>query len=326
MAKVHSHYENLKVARDAPPEVIRAAYRSLSQKYHPDRNPGNSDASRIMVALNVAFETLSDPAKRQEHDQWIAASEANQSADQASQGNSNSPPRDRAFTVDEEKFRQASKTRQSPSYQTAKDFARTLRSPNLSLFRKAGLFLAHLFRNWLWYGIGAFAILGVLNDKPKAPPPGPKPYVAASVSAPASTPAYVRPAAAPNGRPWPMSSAYITGYQHLHNNGLSSVTIDNSQNDSEVFVKLVSLDGPQAYPVRTFLVSARGSFTLGQVTAGNYDIRYRDLDTGGLSRSEAFSLEETPTDKGTQFSNMTMTLYKVRDGNMQTYGLAESEF
>jgi hypothetical protein len=62
------------------------------------------------------------------------------------------------------------------------------------------------------------------------------------------------------------------------------------------------------------------------VTAGNYDIRYRDLNTGRLSRSEAFSLEETPAYNGRQFSNITITLYKVRNGNMETYSLAEDEF
>jgi DnaJ-class molecular chaperone len=71
MAQVHTHYDNLKVARNAPPEVIRAAYKSLSQKYHPDRNPGNADAMRIIKIINSAYEVLSDPLKRQEHDQWI---------------------------------------------------------------------------------------------------------------------------------------------------------------------------------------------------------------------------------------------------------------
>ena len=41
MTKVRTHYDNLKVARNAPPEVIRAAYKALAQKYHPDRNSNN---------------------------------------------------------------------------------------------------------------------------------------------------------------------------------------------------------------------------------------------------------------------------------------------
>jgi hypothetical protein len=73
--RVHTHYDNLKVARDAPPEVIRAAYKSLSQKYHPDRNPGNPSAGRILAILNVAYDVLSDPEKRRLHDKWIAEEE-----------------------------------------------------------------------------------------------------------------------------------------------------------------------------------------------------------------------------------------------------------
>jgi len=135
-----------------------------------------------------------------------------------------------------------------------------------------------------------------------------------------------KPAVAPNGQPWPVVADYVAGYQQLNTLGLSTVTVDNSRNDSDVFVKLVSLDGEHAHPVRQFYIPAFGSFTLEKVTAGSYDVRYRDLGTGGLSRSEAIMLTEVHTDEGVQFSNMTMTLYKVKNGNMKTYGLAEAEF
>jgi curved DNA-binding protein CbpA len=75
MGKIHTHYDNLKVARLAPQEVIRAAYKALSQKYHPDKNPGDEKAARIMAILNGAYSTLSDPQRRKEHDEWIAAEE-----------------------------------------------------------------------------------------------------------------------------------------------------------------------------------------------------------------------------------------------------------
>lgn len=45
MRQIHSHYDNLKVARNAPLEVIKAAYKTLSQKYHPDRNAGDAEAA-----------------------------------------------------------------------------------------------------------------------------------------------------------------------------------------------------------------------------------------------------------------------------------------
>src|SRR5687768_1870599 len=76
MAKVHTHYDNLKVARNAPPEVIRAAYKTLSQRFHPDRNADNEAATRIFQIISNAYEVLSDPVKRKEHDEWIARTEA----------------------------------------------------------------------------------------------------------------------------------------------------------------------------------------------------------------------------------------------------------
>lgn len=75
MPRVHTHYDNLKVARNAPPEVIRAAYKTLSQKYHPDRNGNSPDAIRVIQIINSAYAVLSDPDKRREHDEWIARAE-----------------------------------------------------------------------------------------------------------------------------------------------------------------------------------------------------------------------------------------------------------
>lgn len=71
MAKIRTHYDNLGVARNADVAVIKAAYKVLVQKYHPDRNPNNPDAERIMQLINKAYEVLSDPIKRAEHDRWI---------------------------------------------------------------------------------------------------------------------------------------------------------------------------------------------------------------------------------------------------------------
>ena len=75
MLRIRTHYDNLKVARDAPIEVIRAAYRTLAAKYHPDHNPGNARCARISQIINTSYEVLSDPAKRAQHDRWIASAE-----------------------------------------------------------------------------------------------------------------------------------------------------------------------------------------------------------------------------------------------------------
>ncbi|RWA45663.1 hypothetical protein AU476_01105 [Cupriavidus sp. UYMSc13B] len=118
----------------------------------------------------------------------------------------------------------------------------------------------------------------------------------------------------------------MRGFPLANASGLSTVTVDNGQNDSDVFVKLVSLDGPVARPARVFFIPSHGRFTVENVTAGSYDVRYQNLNSGSRSRSEPFALEETKTFDGTQYSNITMTLYKVRNGNMHTYDLAEDEF
>ena len=75
MDTLHTHYDNLKVARNAPPEVIRAAYKTLSQKYHPDKNPDNPQAARIMSVINTSYDILTDPVQKSAHDRWIAEQE-----------------------------------------------------------------------------------------------------------------------------------------------------------------------------------------------------------------------------------------------------------
>ncbi|MCX7141692.1 MAG: J domain-containing protein [Proteobacteria bacterium] len=61
-------YEILEVSPNASQEVIRAAYKSLMQRYHPDRNPGDREAAEHASRVNLAYEVLSDPARRAAHD------------------------------------------------------------------------------------------------------------------------------------------------------------------------------------------------------------------------------------------------------------------
>src|SRR5689334_19614318 len=67
-----NYYEILQVASHAEPEVIQAAYKRLSLKYHPDRNSDPSAVVRMQL-LNEAFETLSDPARRKAYDDQCAS-------------------------------------------------------------------------------------------------------------------------------------------------------------------------------------------------------------------------------------------------------------
>jgi len=61
------YYAILQVHPRAEPEVIEAAYRRLTRKYHPDVSE-QADAGQRMRELNEAFEVLSDPARRRAYD------------------------------------------------------------------------------------------------------------------------------------------------------------------------------------------------------------------------------------------------------------------
>lgn len=75
-----NHYERLKVTQDAPPEVIRAAYRALANRLHPDRTGGSGgpddETHEQMVALNAAYEVLIDPVLRADYDATLAPTQA----------------------------------------------------------------------------------------------------------------------------------------------------------------------------------------------------------------------------------------------------------
>ncbi len=57
-------YKTLGVERNATEEAIRAAYRKLAKRHHPDINPGKPEAEERFKAINAAYSLLSDAEKR----------------------------------------------------------------------------------------------------------------------------------------------------------------------------------------------------------------------------------------------------------------------
>ena len=64
------YYRVLDVDKSASGRDIKRAYRTLSKKYHPDKNPGNDSAHQKFVQISEAYETLSDSSLRKVYDQY----------------------------------------------------------------------------------------------------------------------------------------------------------------------------------------------------------------------------------------------------------------
>ena len=68
------YYNVLGVARDASPDDIKRAYRTLARKHHPDVAEDKANAEAHFKEINEAYEVLSDPAKRAQFDRFGSVS------------------------------------------------------------------------------------------------------------------------------------------------------------------------------------------------------------------------------------------------------------
>lgn len=63
------YYKVLGVERNASPDAIKAAYRKLARKYHPDMNPGDKKGEERFKSINEAYDVLGDASKRKKYDE-----------------------------------------------------------------------------------------------------------------------------------------------------------------------------------------------------------------------------------------------------------------
>ena len=299
MAKIHTHYDNLKVARGAPQEVVRAAYKALSQKYHPDKNQGDEKAARIMAIVNTAYNTLADPQRRKEHDEWIAAEE---------------------WEVEwlESTREEGARARGEPGWEAPQQPLlpppkRLLRDPRWWWGIAGGLAVGALATIFVVQPPRLFPAALAFNAKPAAldaapaapaAAPGADPDVWDNDSSVKTPPAPVKALAvmqlvvprrqpscdtdlatarAPNGEPWPAESGYIDGYPVGNNGREMTIVVDNSANPSPVYVRIYDL--ARGSNVRHAYVVANGTFTVDELAAGKYEVRYQNI-VPGAPRSE----------------------------------------
>ena len=63
-------YATLDVDASADPAEIKAAYRKLAMRFHPDRNPGDAAAEAQFKHVSEAYALLSDPERRARFDRY----------------------------------------------------------------------------------------------------------------------------------------------------------------------------------------------------------------------------------------------------------------
>ena len=107
---------------------------------------------------------------------------------------------------------------------------------------------------------------------------------------------------------------------------LSQVVIDNTQNRSDAYVKVVSVGDSEPRVVRNVFIQASDRFTVANLRAGTYEVRYQNLDSGRLLRSEVFALEESAIASGSRYSTVTLTLRTRADEAMNTFDLPKEQF
>lgn len=66
------YYAILGLSKGASEKDIKSAYRQLSKKYHPDKNPGDENAHHKFIEVGEAYDVLTDGEKRQIYDQFGA--------------------------------------------------------------------------------------------------------------------------------------------------------------------------------------------------------------------------------------------------------------
>ena len=349
MKKVHTHYDNLRVTRNAPAAVIKAAYRTLSQQYHPDIC-ANPDATRIMGILNNSYAVLSDPAKRAAHDNWIERQEETPRNNQVDEqlwaqaqaaAHATAQARSQARTHSQAYARTQNQTgsQEKPS---AGRTASGQRSSRQAGQERANRKLPETIYFWPMifgflksiprlYWSSLLIIAGLVwwdgTKKTTQALDFPRPIVE---QIPSSNPAdnSVRNTSdrAPSGGYWPTIASYLDNFPIGATGGYSTLTIDNSNNNFDVYVKLADVAAPHLSATRHVFIPRHASFTMADVAEGRYELRYKNLTSGSAAKTTPFELEEIRTVEGIQFSQVTFTLYTVQNGNARMKPIRDDEF
>lgn len=252
MKNIRTHYDNLQLPTTASEKEIRTAYRRLSKKYHPDYN-SDPDAIRIMQLVNRAYEVLSDPEQKRQHDLWIAA-QKNSADMQAIPVAADAIPMGQAIPTAVEK--------------------------NTNSFFKNKALIAILGSSLLIFIVSGVSI-GLIFSK------------LMSNEQSTDNTLYTVSATDPNGNAWPINAEMLQGYPQLRMDGTLNLSVSNPHPKSAVLAQLFDRQDTGLGALRTFFLPANGGkFSINQLPQGNYFVRYMRLETGLWLQSEATYIQQ----------------------------------
>ncbi|EMV8630299.1 J domain-containing protein [Escherichia coli] len=303
---MRTHYDNLKVSKDAPIEVIQAAYRSLAKKYHPDINKDNPDAVRIMKIINSSYEILSDPQKRKEHDSWIIKETWRERAEATLKQNAPAPAPAPAQEVKKDK----------------KSLITKIIDLIFSMFSLLRLGLGFCVIGFVAYAIisGIYKTSDSLtdskNDNTQITAPSKPQNLINNINICDSS---------VQNRKWPISSTIFN--QKDRRNGLSSLTLDNTQNNEDIYVRFTfEEDKNTSKFLRDVFIPAGNYAVLEKIPVGTYRIKTQNTKTGCVQISEPITMIERKTTTGIEYSDNSLTFYPVINGNTHFSTLPASQF
>jgi len=347
--KIRTHYDNLKVSRDAPQEVIRAAYKSLTQKYHPDRNP-DPQAAKIMLHLNEAYEVLSDPEKRDNHDKWIRVEEWKAAHRVDSIKEQPQPqPQPSAPSDQWREYKPDSSKQQLPKLLTtvlvvlifsAWGYSHTSTDIKNKISENWDNFKNHYSKSTSENSANTKALpaqqtynltpeqsrklLTQTITKPAGTTGTQAPAVKVSTKPKAPTMCSPEMTKAPNGQAWPTRAAYVGPITRT--NGYSTITIDNAKGNSNIYIKLARPTDGRSSGIREAYIPAGSTFKMNKIEPDKYIIKYKDIKNGCNSKSEPFEVKQIHTAQGVQYSDISLTIYTMINGNMDFESLPENAF
>ena len=120
-------------------------------------------------------------------------------------------------------------------------------------------------------------------------------------------------------------TGYLKDQPRSATGGLSTFTVDNRQGGKDAVARIY-LNG-QKPAIRSMYVKHGETFKAEAILPGTYVFRYRFIGSEDTFESDkSFQLKQTETETGTRYSNVTVTLFKVKDGNMSTRKVDPNSF